>query len=73
MTPIVPRALDDPKLQEIVRRLVSAFEPEQIYLFGSQARGDAGPESQPIPVTTRSPLPSLRTPVPPTSLGCVEC
>ncbi|MBH0184732.1 MAG: nucleotidyltransferase domain-containing protein [Nitrospira sp.] len=29
----------------IVRRLVSALSPERIYLFGSQARGDAGPDS----------------------------
>lgn len=31
--------------QTIVRRLVSALSPERIYLFGSQARGDAGPDS----------------------------
>jgi predicted nucleotidyltransferase len=28
-------------LDEIVRRLVEALQPERIYLFGSQARGDA--------------------------------
>jgi uncharacterized protein len=32
-------------LNEVVQRLVEAFHPEKIYLFGSQARGDAGPES----------------------------
>jgi predicted nucleotidyltransferase len=32
-------------LAEIVRRLVEAYEPERIYLFGSKARGDAGPDS----------------------------
>ena len=37
--------IDDPKLAEIVRRLVEAYEPERIYLFGSEARGDAGPDS----------------------------
>jgi predicted nucleotidyltransferase len=37
--------IDDPVLAEIVRRLAEAFHPEQIYLFGSQARGDAGPDS----------------------------
>ena len=37
--------LDDPMLAEIVRRLVDAFNPERIYLFGSTARGDAGPDS----------------------------
>ena len=35
----------DPALGEIVRRLVEAFLPERIYLFGSKARGDAGPDS----------------------------
>jgi predicted nucleotidyltransferase len=32
-------------LDEIVRRLVAAYRPERIYLFGSHARGDAGPDS----------------------------
>jgi predicted nucleotidyltransferase len=36
---------DDPTLREIVRRLVHAFAPHQIYLFGSRARGDAGIDS----------------------------
>ncbi len=36
---------DDPILAEIVRRLVAALEPERIYLFGSLARGEAGPHS----------------------------
>ncbi|MBI4321188.1 MAG: nucleotidyltransferase domain-containing protein [Chloroflexi bacterium] len=35
----------DPKLAEVVRRLVDAFQPERIYLFGSVARGEAGPDS----------------------------
>ena len=35
----------DPVLAEVVRRLVAAYEPERIYLFGSVARGDAGPDS----------------------------
>jgi predicted nucleotidyltransferase len=35
----------DPVLSEIVRRLVEAYQPEYIYLFGSVARGDAGPDS----------------------------
>ncbi len=29
-------------LAEVVRRLVEAYKPERIYLFGSKARGDAG-------------------------------
>ena len=35
----------DPTLAEIVRRLVAALAPERIYLFGSKARGEAGPDS----------------------------
>lgn len=35
----------DPVLADIVKRLVAALEPERIYLFGSKARGDAGPDS----------------------------
>lgn len=35
----------DPALTEIVRRLVEAYRPERVYLFGSVARGDAGPDS----------------------------
>jgi predicted nucleotidyltransferase len=29
----------------IVERLVGAYQPERVYLFGSKARGDAGPDS----------------------------
>jgi predicted nucleotidyltransferase len=32
----------DPVLDEIVRRLIEAYQPERIYLFGSRARGDVG-------------------------------
>ena len=35
----------DPKLAEIIGRLVKAYAPESIYLFGSKARGDDGPDS----------------------------
>ncbi len=35
----------DPLLAEIVRRLAEGYEPERIYLFGSKARGDSGPDS----------------------------
>ena len=35
----------DPALAEIVRRLIEAYAPERIYLFGSRARGDPGPDS----------------------------
>jgi len=40
--PILDR---DAALAEIVRRLVAAYQPERIYLFGSIARGDAGGDS----------------------------
>lgn len=36
---------EDPRLVELVRRLVVAYRPERIHLFGSRARGDAGPDS----------------------------
>jgi predicted nucleotidyltransferase len=37
--------ITDPLLAEIVRRLVEAYRPERIYLFGSHARGQVGPNS----------------------------
>jgi predicted nucleotidyltransferase len=37
--------LRDPALVEVVRRLVDAYRPDRVYLFGSKARGDAGPDS----------------------------
>lgn len=41
-----PPGLDhDPILNDMVQRLVGAYQPERIYLFGSRARGDARPES----------------------------
>jgi len=40
--PILQR---DSMLAEIVRRLVDAFHPERIYLFGSRARGEVGSDS----------------------------
>lgn len=38
-------AADGRVLEAIVQRLVAALHPERIYLFGSRARGDAGPDS----------------------------
>jgi len=40
-----PPTAEDPVLAELVRRLVEAYHPLSIYLFGSTARGDAGPDS----------------------------
>jgi len=36
---------EDRALAEAVRRLVEAYQPERIYLFGSKARGEDGPDS----------------------------
>lgn len=44
-TPRAQPAVTDSKLAEVVRRLVEAYAPERIYLFGSKARGDAGADS----------------------------
>jgi predicted nucleotidyltransferase len=38
-------AKKDSVLSEIADRLVRAYKPERVYLFGSMARGDAGPDS----------------------------
>jgi uncharacterized protein len=49
MTEALARAepqIDDPKeLDRVIRRLVDAFDPVAVYLFGSRARGDAGADS----------------------------
>lgn len=37
--------VDESLLQEMVRRLVEAIDPDRIILFGSRARGDARPDS----------------------------
>ena len=33
------------QIRTMVRRIVERFDPDQVILFGSRARGDAGPES----------------------------
>ncbi|MGH7545793.1 MAG: nucleotidyltransferase domain-containing protein [Gemmatimonadota bacterium] len=43
LEPNLPRR--DAVLADVVRRLVEAYQPDRIYLFGSVARGDAGPDS----------------------------
>jgi predicted nucleotidyltransferase len=35
----------EPMLREIVRRIVDAYHPLRIYIFGSKARGEAGVDS----------------------------
>jgi predicted nucleotidyltransferase len=37
--------VSDYRLDEVVRRLVEAYQPESIYLFGSVARGDGDADS----------------------------
>ena len=37
--------IDDRLIERVAHRIVDACDPEAIYLFGSAARGDAGPES----------------------------
>jgi uncharacterized protein len=33
------------QIKQMVRRIVERFDPDRIILFGSHARGDAGPDS----------------------------
>jgi predicted nucleotidyltransferase len=40
-----PENLADDALAEIIRRIVRVAAPERIVLFGSAARGEAGPDS----------------------------
>ena len=37
--------VDDTMLQRMTAAIVEAADPEQVILFGSRARGDAGPDS----------------------------
>lgn len=37
--------IDESLIERVADRIVEACDPEAIYLFGSAARGDAGPES----------------------------
>lgn len=40
-----PRAVDVAPVQALVERIVAAWSPQQVWLFGSRARGDAQPGS----------------------------
>ena len=44
MNATVQRGVRD-KIDLMVRRIATRFDPERIILFGSHARGDAGPDS----------------------------
>ena len=39
------QVVDQELIDDVVRRIVERFHPKRIVLFGSQARGEAGPES----------------------------
>jgi predicted nucleotidyltransferase len=45
MGKIARRTATQVQIDRMVRRIVKQFDPEQVILFGSQARGDAGPDS----------------------------
>src|SRR5260370_13620222 len=42
---LAPPSAGDPILADVVRRIQQLYHPEQIYLFGSTARGESGPDS----------------------------
>jgi predicted nucleotidyltransferase len=45
MPRIARRTITQALIGRMVKRIVKHFDPEQVILFGSQARGDAGPDS----------------------------
>lgn len=45
MKPLATKTSEDATLNEIVRRIIAAIDPDKIILFGSRARGDARPDS----------------------------
>lgn len=53
------------KIQEMVRRIVEAVQPDKIILFGSYARGEAGPNSDvDLLIIAPSELPSYKRAMP---------
>src|SRR5947209_8644958 len=45
MPRIAKRTISRGLIDRMVKRIVQKFDPERVILFGSQARGDAGPDS----------------------------
>jgi len=45
MTKLRTRKTRQEEIQKMVNRIVERFHPEKIILFGSHARGEAGPDS----------------------------
>jgi predicted nucleotidyltransferase len=43
--PRIPQPTVEALIEQMVARIVEQFDPEQIIMFGSQARGDTGPDS----------------------------
>src|SRR6266542_5947486 len=41
----LPKPITEALIARMVKRIVKRFHPQQVILFGSQARGDAGPDS----------------------------
>ena len=57
--------LDDQLLQEVIRRIRAAGNPQRIVLFGSRAREDAHPDSDlDLLIVEESTLPRHRRPIP---------
>lgn len=52
--------MNDTLLTEITRRIVTVTDPQQIILFGSQARGDAGSDSDLDLLVIKDEVESLR-------------
>lgn len=62
--PTTSAILDPQILEELVRRIRAAGTPQKIVLFGSQARGDAGPNSDlDLLIVEDSALPRHRRPI----------
>ena len=58
-------SIDEAKLDEIIRRLVEAVDPDRIIMFGSRARGDARPDSDlDLLIVKDSPEPRHRRAIP---------
>ena len=61
LTGTEPASINDPVLKEITDRLVQAYEPERVYLFGSKARDeDHGDSDYDIMVIVTDDSPSDR-------------
>jgi uncharacterized protein len=63
--PVKQLIVDNNLLDEIIRRLVKALDPDRIILFGSRARGDARPDSDiDLLIIKDTPEPGYRRAIP---------